>query len=381
MKLAKKVGTLSLMSCAILACQFSQADEAFSNPEWANSAWYIGAGAGQSRTTIDEARLIRSLTDSGATSATINSDEKDTAYKLIVGKQLNKYFALEGGYFDLGKFGFNATTVPAGILNGEVRVRGVNLDLIAQLPMTERFSVYGRLGMNYARADARFTGNRLFAVTDPNPREQKLNPKVGIGLEYKLTEALAVRGEAERYRINDAVHNRGDVDFYSVSLVYKLGRPASAAAAPIVYTPTTTVEPAPAPVVVAEAPAPKPVPVSEKMTFAAEALFDFDKSLVKSDGKAALDDLLVKLQGMNTEVMITVGHTDSKGSDAYNQKLSIRRAEAVKAYLITKGIDASRVYTEGKGETQPIADNATEEGRAKNRRVTVEVVGSRTVMK
>ena len=123
------------------------------------------------------------------------------------------------------------------------------------------------------------------------------------------------------------------------------------------------------------------MPTSEKVSFAAEALFDFDKAIVKPAGKAALDDLLMKLQGMNTEVMVTVGHTDSVGSDAYNQKLSLRRAEAVKAYLVSKGIEASRVYVEGKGESQPVADNKTAEGRAKNRRVTVEVVGSRTVTK
>ncbi|MBO0160588.1 OmpA family protein, partial [Vibrio parahaemolyticus] len=73
-----------------------------------------------------------------------------------------------------------------------------------------------------------------------------------------------------------------------------------------------------------------------------------------------------------------VGHTDSIGSDAYNQKLSVRRAEAVKAYLVSKGIEENRVYTEGKGEKQPVADNKTSEGRAKNRRVEVEVVGTRT---
>ncbi|MFD2271132.1 OmpA family protein [Undibacterium arcticum] len=112
------------------------------------------------------------------------------------------------------------------------------------------------------------------------------------------------------------------------------------------------------------------MPVSEKVTFAAEALFDFDKSAVKPEGKAALDDLLAKLQGMNTEVMITVGHTDSVGKAAYNQKLSIRRAEAVKAYLVSKGIDASRVYTEGKGKTQPVADNKSAQGRAKKTAVS-----------
>jgi OOP family OmpA-OmpF porin len=77
------------------------------------------------------------------------------------------------------------------------------------------------------------------------------------------------------------------------------------------------------------------------------------------------------------EVIIAVGHTDSVGSDAYNQKLSVRRAEAIKAYLVSKGIEKNRIYTEGKGEKQPVADNKTAEGRAKNRRVEIEVVGTR----
>jgi OOP family OmpA-OmpF porin len=76
-------------------------------------------------------------------------------------------------------------------------------------------------------------------------------------------------------------------------------------------------------------------------------------------------------------VIIAVGHTDWIGTKEYNQALSVRRAEAVKAYLVSKGIDKSRVYTEGKGETMPVADNRTAEGRARNRRVEIEVVGTR----
>lgn len=379
MALPKNVITLNLFACALLVSQLAQADEPWTNPDWADSAWYIGGGAGRAKATIDKDTLTRSLMDNGASNVNFRTSERDTAYKLFLGKQMNKYFAIEGGYYDLGKFGFDATTTPPGAISGEVGFRGFNLDLVGQLPLSERFSLLGRIGGNYTRADAHFTGNRLYAVTNPNPSEKKLNAKVGLGLEYKFTQALALRGEAERYRVNDAVGNRGDVDFYSISLVYKLGKPAYAR--PVSYiappTPAPVMEPAPAPVVRNVPPPPRPQPVSEKVTFSAEALFDFDKSIVKPAGKQALDDLLSKLQGMNTEVMITVGHTDSIGSDDYNQKLSIRRAEAVKAYLITKGIDASRVYTEGKGETQPIADNKTSEGRAKNRRVTVEVVGSR----
>jgi OOP family OmpA-OmpF porin len=140
------------------------------------------------------------------------------------------------------------------------------------------------------------------------------------------------------------------------------------------------VAPPPAPVAPPPPPAPAPVvPVatSEKVTFAADAFFDFDKATLKPEGKAKLDDLVSKMGGINLEVIIAVGHTDSVGNDAYNQKLSVRRSEAVKGYLVSKGVEKNRVYTEGKGKKQPVADNKTAEGRAKNRRVEIEVVGTR----
>jgi OOP family OmpA-OmpF porin len=141
--------------------------------------------------------------------------------------------------------------------------------------------------------------------------------------------------------------------------------------------PAPQAAPAPAPAPAARpAPAPQP-PAATKVTYAADAFFDFDKAVLKPEGRAKLDDLVSKIQGINLEVIIAVGHTDSVGTDAYNQRLSVRRAEAVKAYLVSKGIERNRVYTEGKGEKQPVADNRTAEGRAKNRRVEIEVVGTR----
>ena len=144
--------------------------------------------------------------------------------------------------------------------------------------------------------------------------------------------------------------------------------PAPAAAPARSATPARAAAPA------AAAPAPA---VATKVTYAADAFFDFDKAVLKPEGKAKLDDLISKVKGINLEVIIAVGHTDSVGSDAYNQKLSVRRSEAVKAYLVSKGIEKNRVYTEGKGEKQPVADNKTKDGRAKNRRVEIEVVGTR----
>ncbi len=153
----------------------------------------------------------------------------------------------------------------------------------------------------------------------------------------------------------------------------------------VAAAPVAAPAPAPAPVAAAPAaaaPAAAPAPArapaaATKVTYAADAFFDFDKAVLKPEGKAKLDDLVGKVKDINLEVIIAVGHTDATGADGYNQKLSVRRSEAVKAYLVSKGIEKNRVYTEGKGEVQPVADNKTREGRAKNRRVEVEVVGTR----
>ena len=153
---------------------------------------------------------------------------------------------------------------------------------------------------------------------------------------------------------------------------------AKAAAPAAVVAPVT---PAPAMAAKPAAPAAKPAApaagaAATKVTYAADAFFAANSAVLKAAGKAKLDDLVGKVKAINLEVIVAVGHTDSKGNDASNQKLSVRRAEGVKAYLVSKGIEKNRVYTEGKGSKQPVADNKTAEGRAKNNRVEIEVVGT-----
>ena len=138
--------------------------------------------------------------------------------------------------------------------------------------------------------------------------------------------------------------------------------------------PPAPVVPAPAPVTPPPAP-PAPVSVKQSITIQAEALFDFDKSVLKPAGKKSIDDAIAKMSQLDVEVIIATGHTDSRGTDAYNQKLSERRATTVKNYMVSKGIPAAKISTLGKGESQPVATNKTDAGRAKNRRVDIEFKG------
>lgn len=119
---------------------------------------------------------------------------------------------------------------------------------------------------------------------------------------------------------------------------------------------------------------------TRKVTMDADALFDFDESVIKPDGKRALDEVVRKLDlaGAKLGLIVSTGHTDSTGGTAYNMDLSKRRAEAVKDYLVSKGIEGDRIITVGEGEHQPVADNTSADGRDENRRVEIEVTSTRT---
>jgi OOP family OmpA-OmpF porin len=345
MRLAGLAGLASLAA----APAFAESDPGY---------FYGGASIGQSRAKIDDARITASLLSQGVVTSAMSNDERALAWKAFGGYQLNRYVGVEAGYFSLGHFGFTATTVPAGTLDGRIRLHGVNLDLVGTLPVTERFSLLARVGAQHASARDSFHGSGGVTVLTPNPSKSQTNVKFGAGLQYAFTPNLMLRGEAERYRVNDAVGNHGDVNMYSLGLVFAFGREAAPAPRPVAAQVDEAPPPPPPPVVeVAAPPPPVPVPPAppRRVSFSADTLFSFDRSELGPQGRAALDQFAHELAGMHFDAVTVEGHTDRLGSQAYNQKLSLRRAEAVKNYLVsTGGVDAGRVSAVGKGESQPV---------------------------
>ena len=371
---------LSLLTLALMATPFAMAQDA---------GWYMGGSVGQSTATIDEARITSGLLGSGLVAGPFSNTEKDLGYKIFGGYQFNKYFSMEGGYFDLGQFGFSTSTTPAGTLSGDIRVRGLNLDLVGTLPITEKFSAFGRVGGTYARSDDHFVGTGAVNVLNPNPSEDAANLKLGLGVQYAFNDALSVRAEIERYRIDDAVGNKGDVDLASVGLVYRFGGKTPTPVARTYTAPPVVIAQAAPPVYVAPPPPPAPPPaVPQKVTFSADSLFDFDKATVKPAGRAELDKLAADLRGVDFDVINVTGHTDRIGRQAYNQKLSTQRAEAVSSYLVTSaGIPASKINAKGVNGSDPVTKPGDCAGTKvtpaliaclqPDRRVDVEVTGKR----
>jgi OOP family OmpA-OmpF porin len=296
---------------------------------------------------------------------------------------------MEAGYFNLGEFGFKSnTTTPTGTLDGRIKADGMNLDLVGTLPVNDQLSLLGRVGMIRARARDTFTTTGGLSVANHNPETTQQNYKAGVGFAYKFSQSMTLRGELERYRINDAVGNKGDINMASLSLVFPFGRtpaPAPKAVDVVVFQEVPVV-------VVVTPPAEAPVADRLRVSFNADVLFGFDRAGVSPAGKRALDKFAAELNGTEYDHVTIEGHTDRIGTHAYNEKLSLQRADAVKEYLVSRdAIPANKITTVGKGSTQPLTGAGVCKGLPTSaaviaclepdRRVDLDVMGSKTVKK
>jgi OOP family OmpA-OmpF porin len=398
----------SLLTMALLAVCASSGVQA--QTTFNNTGMYVGISAGESKSKFDNATTAQSLVGSGVTAGALTEDTRGNAYKAFIGVPLSPNWAVEAGYFDLGRFGLDAATTPTGTVTGTTRIQGLNFDLVGTLPITERWSLLGRVGAAYAETKSSFSGTGASGVTALPSSKRDTHYKYGFGTEYAFTPALTMRLEGERYQVNNAIGQRANVDLISVGLVYRFGAPAQSVrtayvppAVQPVYRPEPVVAqapvaapapaPVPAPVVVpapvaipAPAPAPQPKPWV-KVTLQADSLFGFDQDSLQADGKQALDKLLQELKDVNVDAVQVTGHTDRLGSAAYNAKLSTRRAESVRNYLVqVGGIPANLVTATGVGSAQPeTAPNDCKGMKASqalitclrvDRRVEVQVLGS-----
>jgi len=331
----------------------------------ADQGWYGGISIGRSEASIAEDRIRAELAATGRSMTTIDEDHQDIGYKLFGGRKFNKYFALEGGYFNLGKFGFTANTTPTGTFTGEAKFHGLNLDAVGILPITQKISAFGRAGLIYTETKDKFSGTGAVLVTNPNPSEKEASYKYGFGAQYDFTPKFALRGEWERYRVNDAIGNKGDIDMLLVGLIYTFG--GAEKAAPVAQEP-------PPPVYVAQAaPVLVIVPVvakTEQYCSILDIQFEINKNTVQREAEEKIDKVGLFMKKYPNTTAVIEGHSDEVGNAADNLKLSERRAQNVVNYLVDRsGIARSRLRAVGYGETRPIADNSTEAGKRLNRRI------------
>lgn len=345
-----------------------------------SEGWYMGGNVGISTANIDKDKITQNLTN-----YSYSDDEQDLGYKLFGGYQFNKNFAIEGGYFNLGKFDYSLST-PNGTLNGDIKVMGLNLDAVAILPITEDFSAFARIGANYAQSKDSFNTTGTISISDNSPKENDLNYKFGAGLQYSLTEALALRLEAERYRINDAVGNDGDIDFFSIGLIYKFG--VKKEVIPVVKEEkviaiiskkeeiliiVTAVD--------AEQKIRESVIQDKSVVLVFEDIhFEFDKSTLSKEARDALKRVITQLKENPKIRMRVAGYTSQSGTEIYNQGLSERRAQAVKDYLVQENLfSTDKISVIGYGETRPAIrevdpSNIDSKAAKANMRVLLEII-------
>ncbi len=337
---------LAIGSCLPMLLAFNS--QANNDVDRLDKGWFIGVNLGQSAANIDDDSIRANLENSGFDVNALNQDRRDLGYKLYAGYKFSQYFALEGGYFDLGSFGFNTNTLPVSDYAGNTGLTGWNLDLVGMLPISERWSALARVGVTRNDTKTRFSSNGLINTAVNNQDDSYSKHKFGLGVQYNISDAFTVRLEAERYRMDDLVGNNGDLDLYSLGLMYRFGETQAR------YLPTAAPEPAPA-VRQPVAPVTQPAPVAPEpeVLVLEDVHFNFDTAELSADTKVILRRHVATLKANPQARVRIAGYTSASGSAAYNQALSERRAKSIKAFLVSEGINANRFKTVGFGQRNP----------------------------
>lgn len=290
------------------------------------NGYYLGAGAGY--TELDE--FCDGL------GGGVSCDDDDTAWSVFGGYLINPNFAVELGYSDLGTY---SAKIPS-VIDADLDLSAIDLSALAILPLGDVFSLYGRGGYSQVFGDLDVNG--IVNASDDNDEGSWT---YGAGIGANVTDNLELRADWRVYHevMDD---DNADLDVYSLLAIYHFGSHAAAPVAP-----------------------------AEEVSLNIQVLFDTDKSVIKPEYQGEIQKAADFLTAHPEAKAVIEGHTDSTASDAYNQGLSERRANSVMSALVAKGIDAGRLSAVGYGESKPVADNATKEGRAQNRRVVAEFSG------
>ncbi|HIF9106960.1 TPA: OmpA family protein [Photobacterium damselae] len=278
------------------------------------------------------ARIGASIYDTGSNSYSV--DDKNLAGGAFLGYQIAPWFAVEAGYTHLG----SATRTEGPATGAKFRTQGADIVGKYSYAINDKIDVFGKLGAYY------------YDVHTKNLADTKDHGwagTAGVGAEYYLTNNLSTAVEYQYY--NDVAG--ADIHFAGVSLAYHWGAPAPVVAEPV-YVDQVSVE------------------TLEELKLAVP--FAFDSTELSAGDRAKLAPFEQRLQAQDAAQIYVVGYTDSRGSEAYNQKLSVKRADAVaEALRSVMNVDGSRIIAEGRGESNPVASNDTAEGRAQNRRVEI----------
>jgi outer membrane protein OmpA-like peptidoglycan-associated protein len=334
-----------------------------------DSGFYVGAGLGNF--ALDSDTIYNGK----------DFDGSDIGYKVFGGYQFMRYLAVELEYLDGGEpdDNFRDDRFPDERLKVSAGVTGFVGSAVGILPIGERFDVFGKLGFIYWDGDGsgkiRDADGTLAKISYGN---DGTDFAWAVGGTWHITHNLGLRAEYQGFEIDDF----NSVDFASGSIVYKFGRSAPAAAAPVAAAPVAAASAKPMDsdgdgVVDSEDRCPN-TPQGDRVgpngcscDVTIRTHFAFDSAELTAQDKTELERVAARLKELEFVGGTATGHTDNVGDEAYNQKLSERRAQAVVDFLQAQGVAAGRITAIGMGEVKPLADNATEEGRAQNRRVTI----------